>query len=54
MKLAQRRADAVKTALINKYKISSDRIVAEGQGIGEMFKEESWNRVSICTLEDGK
>lgn len=53
VKLAQRRADAVKDALIKKYKISSKRIVAEGQGIGEMFSEESWNRVSICTLEDG-
>lgn len=54
MKLAQRRAEAVKTALMKRYKIAADRIVAEGQGIGEMFSEESWNRVSICTLEDGK
>lgn len=54
IKLAQRRADAVKTALMKKYKIASDRIIAEGQGIGEMFSEESWNRVSICTLEEGK
>lgn len=54
IKLAQRRAEAVKTALMKRYKIPADRIVAEGQGIGEMFSEESWNRVSICTLEDGK
>lgn len=52
VKLAQKRAEAVKTALVKKYKISADRIKAEGQGIGEMFSEESWNRVSICTLED--
>lgn len=54
VKLAQARAEAVKNALIKKYKIDPKRIVAEGQGIGEMFSEESWNRVSICTLEDGK
>ena len=54
VKLAQKRADAVKTALIKKYKIASSRIVAEGQGIGEMFEEQSWNRVSICTLEESK
>lgn len=54
VKLAQRRAEAVKTALMKKYKIAANRIVAEGQGVGEMFSEESWNRVSICTLEEGK
>ena len=54
VKLAQRRAEAVKTSLVKRYKIASDRIVAEGQGIGEMFTEQSWNRVSICTLEDAK
>lgn len=53
VKLAQKRAEAVKTALMKKYKIASNRIIAEGQGIGNMFSEESWNRVSICTLEDG-
>lgn len=51
-KLAQKRAEAVKTSLIKKYKIAADRISAEGEGIGHMFKEESWNRVSICTIED--
>ncbi len=52
--LANARAEAVKTSLINKYKISADRISAEGQGIGNMFTEDSWNRVSICTIEDAK
>ncbi|MDE6098012.1 MAG: OmpA family protein, partial [Muribaculaceae bacterium] len=52
--LAKKRAEAVKTALVNKYKIPASRIQAEGQGIGEMFEEESWNRVSICTLEESK
>lgn len=51
-KLAANRAESVKKALINKYKISADRITAEGEGIGHMFTEDSWNRVSICTIED--
>lgn len=51
VKLAQARAEAVKTALVKKYKVASSRITAEGEGIGKMFEEESWNRVSICTLE---
>lgn len=51
LKLAQKRAEAVRTALINKYGIKSSRISAEGAGIGEMFEVESWNRVSVCTLE---
>lgn len=51
-KLAQKRAEAVKNTLINKYKIAASRIQAQGQGIGDMFEEESWNRVSICTLEN--
>jgi outer membrane protein OmpA-like peptidoglycan-associated protein len=54
IELANKRADAVKTALVKKYKISEDRVLAEGQGIGEMFTEQSWNRVSICTIEDAK
>lgn len=52
LKLAQNRAESVKDLLVKKYGISSDRITAEGEGIGHMFKEESWNRVSICTLDD--
>ncbi len=52
LRLAQQRADAVRHALISRYKISASRIQAKGQGIGDMFEEESWNRVSICTLEN--
>ena len=52
IKLAAARAESVKTMLVNKYGIAADRITAEGQGIGEMFTENDWNRVSICTLED--
>ena len=54
IKLAQQRAESVKSALMKKYKIPASRIQAEGCGIGEMFDEESWNRVAICILETGK
>lgn len=52
IKLANNRAQSVKNALINKYKVPANRISAEGQGIGHMFQEESWNRVSICIIND--
>lgn len=51
-KLAAARAESVKNDLVKKYGIAENRINAEGEGIGEMFTEESWNRVSICTIED--
>lgn len=51
IKLAQARAESVKNALVNKYGIKADRITAEGEGIGHMFTENDWNRVSICTLD---
>lgn len=54
IKLAANRAESVKKMLISKYGIPADRIIADGEGIGRMFDEESWNRVSICTLEEGK
>lgn len=54
IRLANQRAEAVKNALMKRYKIPASRIVAEGEGIGNMFEEESWNRVSICTLEETK
>jgi outer membrane protein OmpA-like peptidoglycan-associated protein len=52
--LAKKRAEAVKTSLVNKYKINANRIEAQGEGIGNMFDENSWNRVSICTIEESK
>jgi len=51
-KLAAARAESVKKALTSKFKIAADRITAEGEGIGHMFAEDSWNRVSICVVED--
>lgn len=54
-RIAKARAEAVKTILVNKYKISPSRITAEGQGVGDMFTEPDWNRVSICSIiEDAK
>ena len=52
-KLASSRAEAVKTMLVNNYGIKAERIKAEGQGIGDMFSEPTWNRVSICTINEG-
>lgn len=49
-KLAKDRAEAVKALLVNKYKIAEGRICAQGEGIGDMFSEPDWNRVSICTI----
>ena len=51
---AKARAEAVKTILVNKYKIAASRINAEGQGVGNMFSENDWNRVSICTINETK
>lgn len=51
IRLARQRAEAVKKALMQRYRIPESRIEAQGEGIGNMFEEESWNRVSICTLE---
>lgn len=51
-KLAKARAEAVKSILVKKYRIDDTRITAEGQGIGDMFSEPDWNRVSICTIEE--
>ncbi len=53
-RIAKARAEAVKSILVNKYKISAERISAEGQGVGDMFSEPDWNRVSICTIDDTK
>ena len=51
-RIARQRAEAVKTLLINKYKIAANRIEAEGQGVGNSFSEPDWNRVSICTIHE--
>ena len=52
-RIARQRAEAVKKMLGGKYGIAEERIVAEGQGVGNMFEEPDWNRVSICTINAG-
>jgi len=53
-RLANERAAAVKKMLTNKYRIAANRIIAEGQGVGDMFSEPDWNRVSIATIDEAK
>lgn len=54
LKLSQRRADAVKNVLVDKYGINASRITAIGHGVGEIFSEPAWNRVGICTIDEVK
>ena len=49
-RIARQRAESVKNMLVQRYKIAASRITAEGEGVGNMFSEPDWNRVSICTL----
>lgn len=52
LKLSQRRADAVKAILTDKYGIAATRINAIGHGVGDIFSEPAWNRVGICTIDE--
>lgn len=54
LQLSQRRADAVKNILVDKYGIASDRINAIGHGVGDVFSVPAWNRVGICTIDEVK
>lgn len=49
-RIANQRAEAVKSMLVKKYGISESRITSEGLGVGDVFEEPDWNRVSICTI----
>lgn len=51
-RLAALRAEAVKSLLIKRFRISPARIQASGAGIGDLFEEDSWNRVSVCTIHN--
>lgn len=52
LKLSERRANNVANALINKYKISRDRVKVEWKGSSEQpYKENAWNRVAIFFAE---
>ena len=54
LQLSQRRADAVKNILVDKYGIAADRINAIGHGVGDVFSVPAWNRVDICTIDEVK
>lgn len=49
-KLSQSRADTIKDLLVNQYQINADRITAEGKGVGDVFPQPNWNRLSICII----
>ena len=51
-KLAERRAEVVKKELVKRYGIDASRIKAEGMGVGDLFKENSWNRVAVLTVNE--
>ena len=51
-RVANARAVAVKNMLMKQYKIDESRITAEGNGVGDMFSEPDWNRVSIATIKE--
>ena len=50
-KLSEKRAEAVKKILVDKYGISADRIETAGKGVGSVFAEPTYNRASICVTE---
>ena len=50
-RLSKERAAAVKNLLVNKYKVAADRISTQGCGVGDVFEQPEWNRVSICTID---
>lgn len=49
--LSTKRADAVKEVLVKQYGIDASRIVTQGEGVGNIFSEPAWNRISILTVE---
>ena len=47
-KLSEKRAEAVKTALVKKYKIAADRVTVEGLGATDKLSQENdFNRVAM-------
>lgn len=50
--LSQARADAVKQLLVMEYGIESERIVAQGMGVGDLFSQPRWNRITLCIVEE--
>lgn len=50
-KLSLKRAEAVKKILVKQYNIDENRIKTEGKGVGSVFSNPDWNRVSICIVD---
>ena len=50
-RLSQRRADAVKNALVKNYGLNASQIEAVGKGVGDIFSVPSWNRVAVTTVK---
>ena len=52
MTLSQRRAEAVKKALIDNYGVSADNIVIDFKGdTVQPFATNEWNRVAIIDIK---
>ena len=49
-RLSERRAEAVKKALVKTYNVNADAISTEGKGVGDIFNTQSWNRMAKCTV----
>lgn len=50
-KLSENRANAVKKVLVETFGINEDRIITEGNGVGNFFSNPDWNRVTICVID---
>ena len=50
IRLANERTETVTDMLVNRYKIDSYRIDAQGCGESSIFNDTDWNRVVICEL----
>ncbi len=49
-RLSERRAAAVRDLLVKRHGIAASRIKTEGLGVGDLYPEKNWNRVSICAV----
>lgn len=49
-RLSERRAEAVKKALVKNYKVDESAVSTEGKGVGDLFNTPSWNRMAKCTV----
>ena len=50
IRMAKQRAESVMNLLIAQYGIAENRIDADGNGVGNFFREAEWNSVAICSV----